>query len=400
MTPGEPNAFAVVKAVRRELAGALALGIALTSHRCLREKLRCAAVGNDGAAVALKLPPRTGWLVLEVHGAVRILPLDPKGIPAVSLDRLLLSRPDLADEISTALKGRAADRADRLLDPVYHVGAAMTRRQYRDLADWAPLIGAAASDAAATLCAVLEDSRPGLLARLRLGQHPIEALQLYWSTTHAMATMMILGVRGGSIPSLQDAAPRLPWSNRTPSIAFTRERTLWMSAAGAVAAIASGIQVVDVYLSALSSAAGPLAAFDALFGLASVAIARPDESRRIATEIELLMGIHLKQFATGEPTVTASYHSALGAIRKVQARAFEARPLRPRLASRRSFFLDPAALSTTGRMNGFIALPHIVAGAPELLYPSYSMLPQRRFFSRGSVQRVLSNRWSEEQSER
>ncbi len=397
MTPGIANTCKLFEAVRRELSGALALGVALTSHRWLREKVRTAVVADADASVALQLPDRGGWLVLDSQEPVRLETVLPVGMPAVFLDRLLLLRQGLADEIGLALLGGSADRADRLLDPIYDVGVVMTRGQYHDLAEWAPYVSAAMFKAAIGLSAVLDDVRPELLARLRLGQHPVDALRLYWSAAHAMANMMILAARGGHVPLQHDLRSGIAWRERTPSMTFTRERTLWISAVGARVAVASGTEIVDVYLSALSAALRPLAAFDALFGLASVALARPEESRRISTEIELLMGIHLKQFTRSDPILNAAYDSALSVIRKAQAPASEARFLQPRLSSQRSFFLDPVAFSSNGRMNGFVALPHIVAAAPELLYPARGLLPRRRFFSGARVERVLLNAWSEDQ---
>ena len=169
------------------------------------------------------------------------------------------------------------------------------------------------------------------------------------------------------------------WTYWTPTFPLIRERTIWLAAAAARSAIAFGTAVVDRYIDALSRASHVMKLFDALFGLAAIALSDNAAHESIANRILVESTNAAHRHIVGAEFAGAAFRSAINCLIRTQnADAREAvfldrlswRPGSLRgLATRDAFRLDPTDLDENGEMIGFSALPHVVRATSPLHYP-------------------------------
>jgi hypothetical protein len=113
----------------------------------------------------------------------------------------------------------------------------------------------------------------------------------YWNVLHGMGHTVLLAFTPGSRPWLVDMAGSFVWVNWTLSFALLRERTLWLAALAARAAVAFGEPVIEKYLSALSFATHPMKSFDAIFGLIAIALDQSHIANELIAELIKQRGI-------------------------------------------------------------------------------------------------------------
>lgn len=364
-----------------EIARTLALTFAVAADRTLREKLRGLAGVATGAAFAVGQPGCAAWLTVEGDriAARRQRPVD---MPVIDRESLGVHAAGLA----AALHG-AFDRTTVLADAARLVGTLLgpaevpSRQAFTALVPWLPVIEQLAFKTAASIAVTLDLIRPHLVADLRSGGPVSPALlNEYWQRTHAVAQFVLLASDRAAGPWLVEMADQFAWVNWTPTFTLLRERTVWLAACAARSAAAFGTPVVAKYLAVLEAARHPFKTFDALFGLAAIALGDPRAAASIAAEIRLLR----RGLVAPTIHVAQAYDDAIAVIEGNAAWAggeaseIEALGWRPQaaqgLATPVALRTDPAVITRSGHLLGFIMLPTAVATPTTLFNPDRTLV--------------------------
>ena len=188
----------------------------------------------------------------------------------------------------------------------------------------------------------------------------------------------------------------------TPTFPLLRERTVWLSACAARSAIAFGESVVDEYLHALSSAAHPMKAFDALFGLAAIALSDPTVAQSIVSEIRSLKAALYDRDVPNVEYYERAYDDALSAISgsgdaQVFGSTSQSLGWREKsaqgLATPAALLADPTSMTGSRRFLGFMVLPTIVAMPPNSYYPQAAGTRRKLRIAEPRMAQVLSRAW-------
>ena len=203
----------------------------------------------------------------------------------------------------------------------------------------------------------------------------------YWITLHTMGHLLTIASSPAARHWLAEMASSFTWKEWTPSFVLSRERTLWLMAIAAKSAVACGEPVVDRYLSKLSRSDHPVKSFDALLGLVSIGLDRPDIARAVVTEIEAVGA-----FGFDDPSrsdfVGLMLNCAIETLREPQAseklfdrwtrNAATSKLGHPKLLGLDALRLDPTEITPEGRLLGLIALPSIIRSPLGEYYPRQS----------------------------
>lgn len=384
-----------------EIITALAMPLAITSDSAFRAKLSSLAGGQGRFAVG---PTGGGaWLVLD-RAALSIVRDRPLYVDVIDLDRRLVADSRLKDEAITAVRrSRSVLRATELLRPLFLGNVIPSREHMTSLHAWSPLI----EQLAYKYCTRATDFLDRIRAKLRndlsndsIAQDSIH--NIYWSTAHTVAHLTLLSCDVSARSWLSEMARQFRWITWTPTFPLVRERTVWLAACAARAAIAFGTSVVDSYLGALSAAKAPMKAFDSLFGLTAIALGEPKSSNAILTEIRTLKRFLARKGLPFLPYHEQAYADALDVISggeaSKKALMIEASHMRWSpgsdlgLATPSACVTDPAALSASGHYIGFVLLPIICSTTLENHYPIEASLPGP-WPAGHEVADVLRNTW-------
>ena len=395
----QPNAAILRgKAHDTEIAKVLAVALAMGADRNLKEKLRGLSGAAAGSAFAVSQPNASGWLTVDAHRVVAGRHR-PEGLAVVEEDMLRAHGPDVARTMADALaRSTALADAAKLVGPLLGPTEVPTRQEFAALLPWTPALEQVAYKTAASIAVTLDVLRPYILAPLRAGEPvPLELLRQYWQRTHAAAQFFLLASDPGAAPWLGEMAGQFDWVNWTPTFTLLRERTVWLAACAARSAAAFGEPAVERYLSHLGAASHPFKIFDALFGLTAIVLGNPALSAPVAGEVR-----SLRRLST--PTVRQIYDDAIDVIEGTAKWAGRDAPEIAALgwkaggpaglATKQALRTDPATVTPSGHLLGFVILPAVFATAVACFNPVRRIAPAGWQSAPADViQEVVSSAW-------
>lgn len=389
-----------------EMARTLALAFAVAADAPLREMLRCVAGAAVGGAFAIRQPGGSAWLIVE-GDKIAVARQRPAGMPVVDQEALRHHAAGLAAMVQAAF-----DRTTVLADAAALIGTllgpaeAPSRQAFAALLPWRPAIEQMAFKTAASLAVTLDFLRPRLVADLRAGEAaPPALLNEYWQRAHAAAQLVLLASDGAARPWLVDMAAQFAWVNWTPTFTLLRERTTWLAACAARSAMAFGAPVAARYLAVLEAARHPFKVFDALFGLAAIALGDPPAAAAIAAEIRSLRRWYVAGEANPSTHVVQAYDDALALIGgnapwagdgAAEVAALGWRSAAPYgLATPVALRTDPAVVTRSGHLLGFAVLPVVLATPVALFNPDRTVVDPATQATAGEiVAEVLRGAWA------
>lgn len=360
------------RADQTEIARVLAVALAMGADRGLKETLRGLSGAPPGSTFAVSQPNGSGWLTVEANRVVAERSR-PKGIAVVEEHVLRAHGPSVARTMADALaQSTALAEAAKLIRPLLGPAEVSSRRQFAALLPWTPALEQVAYKTAASIAVTLDLLRPYIVAGLRSGE-PVrpELLRQYWQRMHAAAQFFLLASDTAAATWLGEMAEQFDWVNWTPTFTLLRERTTWLAACAARSASAFGEPVVQRYLSRLGAVGHPFKVFDALFGLTAVALGNPDLSRSIAGELRLLRRLVDAADGASSSSVRQIYDDALdviegradwaeGGAEEIDALGWKVGSSAG-LATQPALRADPAIVTRSGHLLGFIILPTVFA---------------------------------------
>lgn len=402
LTDEIPRNAATESAAWAELARALSMPLAIEADASLRGLLRSSSQTGEATSFAISQPGGLAWLTLEGDRvtAHRRKPGGMTGIELVSF----LSR--AGEAVRSALtQGTAFTNAARVLGSFIGAAEVSSRQKFLYLQSWAPILEQYAYKSATAMSVSLDLIRPQLLAARsdrRVSQ--IAMLNEYWRRAHVMAQFLLLAADREAGTWLAAMADEFVWINWTPTFPLLRERTIWLAACAARSAAAFGPPVVSKYLAVLQRARHPFKAFDALFGLAAIALTYPGVAPAIATELRQLRGSVDESTNIGVEYIMLAYEDAIALIEDggifpggvyPEVRALGWRDRSPRgLATEQALRADPTAITKSGHYLGFAALPTILRTPIGSFNPDKSRLPSHQIVKAPAVARILRRAWA------
>lgn len=355
-----------------EIARVLAVAMAIGADGGLKETLRGLAGVPAHSAFAVSQADQDVWLTVKA-GRVVAGRHRPSGVAVVEKEALRANGRTIGRAMGAALaRSNALADAAKLVGPLLGPAETPSRREFTALLPWAPAIEQIAYKTAASIAVTLDLLRPYLLSDLHDGA-PVQAslLRQYWQRMHAMAQLVLLASDTAAGPWLGQMANQFDWVNWTPTFTLLRERTTWLAACAARSAAAFGEPVVGRYLAKLETASHPFKIFDALFGLSAIALGNPGPSAAIAAEIRLLRNLAEAGGKLSSPYVQRAYLDAAELIEGTADWAGRGAPevaalgwsqVTPAgLATELALRTDPAVVTQSGHLLGFVVLPVVFA---------------------------------------
>lgn len=390
------------KAHDTEIARVLAVALAMGADRGLKETLRDLSGAPAGSAFAVSQPNGSGWLTVEANRVVAGRHR-PKGLALVEEPALRAHGPSIARTMADALRqSTALADAAKLVRPLLGPAEVPSRQEFAALLPWTPALEQIAYKTAASIAVTLDLLRPYILDSLRAGEPvPPELLRQYWQRMHAATQFLLLASDSAAGPWLGEMAGQFDWINWTPTFTLLRERTTWLAACAARSAAAFGEPVVQRYLSNLGRASHPFKLFDALFGLTAIAVGTPGLARSIAGEIHLLRRLASE---VSSSAILQMYDDALDLIEGTAdwagSDAGEIEELGWKagspagLATKAALRTDPAIVTQSGHLLGFIILPTVLATPVAQFNPVRRIAPgARRSTPTAVIEEVLRAAW-------
>ena len=377
------------KVVDTEIARVLAVALAIGADGGLREKLRGLAGAAADCAFAVSQPDQDVWLTVEANRVVAGRHR-PSGVALVEKEALRANGQSIARAMATALaQSTALADAAKLVGPLLGPAEVPSRQQFADLQPWAPALEQVAYKTAASIAVTLDLLRPYIVPDLHAGAAVRPSLlRQYWQRMHAAAQFFLLASDAAAGPWLGDMAHQFDWVNWTPTFTLLRERTTWLAACAARSAAAFGEPVIQGYLSKLGAASHPFKAFDALFGLAAIALGQPGLSASIAAEVRLLQRLSDAGGRLSSPYVGHAYADAIAVIEGTadwaegDAEEIEALGWTPEapsgLATELALRTDPAIITQSGHLLAFLILPVVFATPVAQFNPARRINPRSR----------------------
>jgi len=377
------------KVVDTEIARVLAVALAIGEDGGLREKLRGLAGAAADCAFAVSQPDQDVWLTVEANRVVAGRHR-PSGVALVEKEALRANGQSIARAMATALaQSTALADAAKLVGPLLGPAEVPSRQQFAALLPWAPALEQVAYKTAASIAVTLDLLRPYIVPDLHAGAAVRPSLlRQYWQRMHAAAQFFLLASDAAAGPWLGDMAHQFDWVNWTPTFTLLRERTTWLAACAARSAAAFGEPVIQGYLSKLGAASHPFKAFDALFGLAAIALGQPGLSASIAAEVRLLQRLSDAGGRLSSPYIGHAYADAIAVIEGTadwaegDAEEIEALGWTPEapsgLATELALRTDPAIITQSGHLLAFLILPVVFATPVAQFNPARRIGPRSR----------------------
>jgi hypothetical protein len=373
-----------------QLIGTVSIALAIEGDADLRKALREAAGRQPDQALVVQLPHVPAALEIAPGGGLRPLRTwDQAGTPR--LGALVGAHPQLRTLIEAA-SARTEPAAQALFTGFFLPGSLPMRSTFEAVFRWGPLIEAPGYRFVARASSTLDAWRGAAIRDAAGGAVAAESVIAFYSAlSHSMAHLSLLTSEFGAGPWLADMALSFEWIRWTPSFPLVRERTVWLAAAAAKSAAAFGPGVVDRYLRAVADSRHAYKVFDALFGLAAIALAHEHVLTPIAKAIAAVQKTSTDRITAGAEQAPRMFRSVLGLLRR-WADDHSADPVALRqlgwdsgasigLATRQAFRLDPSEIDGRGEVLGFGVLPAIMNAPPGGHYPRRSpprspLLPQ------------------------
>jgi hypothetical protein len=372
-----------------QLIGTVSIALAVEGDTQLREALRQTADTGSDQALNLQLPGGAA-LVIGPGRVLRPIRIS-ETTAAVHLEALISGHAELRRQV-TAACARTEPAAQALFEAFFLPGSLPSRSTFDAVFRWAPLIEVSAYRFVARASSTLDGWRGSALREAASGaSRPDGVLSLYYALNHTMAHLTLLCGELGAGPWLAEMARSFEWNTWTPSFPLVRERTVWLAAAAAKSAAAFGPDIADHYLRVVADARHAYKVFDALFGLASIALAHDRVLVPITKAVIAAQDTSNGRIATGAQHAAWMFGSAIAALRRwSDDRTADPVALRQLgwnasadvgLATRQAFRLDPSDIDARGQVLGLGALPAIMLASPENHYPRRSpprspLLPQ------------------------
>lgn len=387
-----------------EIARVLAVALAIGADRGLNEKLRSLAGAAVGSAFAVSQPDDV-WLTVEVDRVVAGRQR-PSGVALVEKEALRANGQSIARAMTAALaQSTALADATRLIRPLLGPAEVPSRQEFAALLPWVPALEQLAYKTGASIAVTLDLLRPYIVSGLHAGE-PVRPslLRQYWQRMHAAAQFFLLASDAAAGPWLADMARQFDWANWTPTFTLLRERTTWLAACAARSAAAFGEPAVEGYLANLEACSHPFKAFDALFGLASISLGHPGLSTAIAREVRLLRRLADARGTSSSPYIRQAYVDAIdlieGTARWMRSDTEETAALGWKerasagLATEPALRIDPAIITQSGHLLGFLILPIVFATPVAEFNPDYRIDRRpRQSTPTDIVARVLRAAW-------
>jgi hypothetical protein len=379
----------------------VSLALAVEADVELREMLRYSSHCPDGALI---LQLSTVPAALEIGPGDLLRPLRTNGTTgAPQLEVLVASNSELGARIAEACaKTEPSVRA--LLTSLFLPGSLPSRSTFEAVYRWAPLIEAPAYRFVARASSTLDAWRGAALREAANGPLPPESvISLYYPLVHSAAHLTLVSSDLGAGEWLADMARSFEWINWTPSFPLTRERTVWLAAAAAKSAAAFGPEVVEAYLRALADSRHAYKVFDALLGLASIALAHDRVLAPITKAIAAAQEASISRMTAGAEQAPWMFRSALGLLQRWEDdRSADPVALSQLgwdagasvgLATRQALRLDPSAIDARGQVLGFGALPAILQARAGEHYPRRSPLRSPLLPGHQELAGLLTRAW-------
>ena len=353
------------------MADTLAIGLAIEMEPTTWEGIRTA--GESARPVVLKIPDVP--VAIEIDPSGRLRPLRQHGFPVgEEIDKHMTSA-GLRSRLHR-LRAKSRDIAFDLLAPLTLPGRFPSRTEFQSVCRWAPLIEVLAYALATRYLAALEDLRERARAEANTTFSAGECN--YCATAHTMAHFVLMS---SDAPEywLAEAAKSSTLHGWTPSLGFTRARTIWLAAAGAKSAAAFGPTALECYLRMLVTARHAFRIFDALFGLTAIALSHDHVREEVLQAV-----MHHAQMVSDRSVddidcVTLAFRSAIEVLKwrpgghspvaALDRLGWSRDHEGDGLASPPAFRLDPTETAPNGMMLGFSALPAILKATPAQHYP-------------------------------
>lgn len=387
-----------------ELTVRLTAGLALQQDRPLQAALRRAAGVAAGRPVAVRMPESEAWLVLGEAGSHPVASRSPGQAAPVDFplddDRHAWPMKAL---LAATQRTKADVQALDLLDATLDIDIPPSQAQMRALLAWAPLLEPAAQRLAAHSTKLLDQLRPPLLWTLDAPSTERDARLLeYWNRAHTLGHMTLLASALQTRAWIGAPADRL-WAKGTPTVGLLRERTLWLAAIAAQAAVALGEWAIERYMARVLAPGHPMARFDAVFSLLAIGLGLPSLRTAILKDLksaitvvppalEAERDLPLIEAAAAVLADPNRYHQAA-----VAAGVFGGVGL-PRTPGLGLFGpgmgQDPYAWVEGLGPIGFVALPMLTSLAPEKLYPSLPGRTARLSATPAAIARLLARAWA------
>ena len=387
-----------------QLIEIVSVALAAEADMALRETLRQASNCPPDQALILQLPTVPAALEIAADGLLR--PLRTDGTTGVPQLEVLVSGQDPPNSRAQVAEACAKTEpsARALLASFFLPGSLPSRSTFEAVRRWAPLIEAPAYRFAARTSATLDAWRSAALREAANGPLPPQSvISLYYPLIHSAAHLTLVSSDLGAGEWLADLVRSFEWINWTPSFPLTRERTVWLAAAAAKSAAAFGPDVVDRYLGALADGQHAYKVFDALFGLASIAMAHDRVLVPITKAIAAAQDASVSRITAGAEQAPWMFRSALGVLQRWE----DDRSADPvalgqlgwdadasgGLATRQALRLDPSVIDARGQVLGFGALPTIMQAPPGEHYPPRSPLRSPLLPGHQELARLLTRAW-------
>jgi hypothetical protein len=388
-----------------EIARLLAVALAMGAHKGLNEELRGLAGVAVGSPFAVSQPEQNVWLTVEADRVVAARHR-PRGVALVEKEALRANGQSIARAMSAALtQSTALADAARLVRPLLGPAEVPSRQQFAALLPWAPALEQVAYKTAASIAVTLDLLRPYILSDLHAGAEARKRLlRQYWQRMHAAAQFTLLASDAAAGPWLGEMARQFDWVNWTPTFTLLRERTTWLAACAARSVAAFGEPVIPGYLARLETATHPFKAFDALFGLAAIALGNPRLASSIAEQVRLLQRLDDTRGGLSSPYIRHAYSDAIALIegtadfKEGDGEEIEAlgwlEAASNGLATRMALRTDPAIITQSGHLLGFLILPVVFATPVGDFNPDRIISPRSRQPTPTDViAQVLSSAW-------
>ena len=393
------------RAVETEIARTLAVALAMGADRHLNETLRGLAGAPADAVFAVSQPDQGVWLTVEGNRVVAARHR-PSGVALVEQGSLRANGQSVALAMTAALRqSTALGDAAKLIRPLLGPAEMPSRQQFAALLPWAPAVEQVAYKTAASIAVTLDLLRPYVVGEQPDGA-PVQKnlLRQYWQRMHAAAQFFLLASDVAAGSWLGEMARQFNWVNWTPTFTLLRERTTWLAACAARSAAAFGEPVVQSYLAKLSVETHPFKTFDALFGLAAIALGHPQLAPSIAAELRMLQRLAGAGGRQSSPYTLHAYADALALIEGTAAwRGGDAEEIEALgwadetptgLATEVALRTDPAIFTQSGHLLGFLILPTVFATPIAQFNPDRRLVSKSRpSTSTDTIAQVLRNAW-------
>jgi hypothetical protein len=401
VTQADTSAFDAAADVAH-LMGIVSIALGVEGDTRLQKALRQSARRRSDEALVLQLPGAPAALVIDPGGVLRPI-RTTRATEGVRLEALVAQNPELQRRVANVI-AKTGPAAQTLFETFFLPGALPSRSTFDAVYRWGPLIEGPAYRFIARAASRLDEWRASALREAAsTATAPETVISFYSALSHTIGHLTLLCADPGAGPWLAGMARSFEWTSWTPTFPLVRERTVWLAAAAAKSAAAFGPEVVDGYVRAMTDSRHVYKLFDALFGLAAIALADDHFLGPVTEVITAAQDACVSRITTGAEQAPWMFRSAIGLLRRwADDRSADPAALRrlgwdagdrSSLATRQAFRLDPSDTDARGQVLGFAALPAIMQAPPGGHYPRRAPLQSPLLPQRHELAGILTRAW-------